>query len=857
MQCTKRILALAVIASLPALMVGCGGDDGKSGTPGTNGANGVDGAKGADGTSGVNGINGTNGTNGATGAAGANGAQSLIQQTLLAAGDAQCFNGGVKIESGIDANSDKILQAAEVNQTNYQCDKSALNTHMNFNRIATLPSCMQINATCNTNDLTAAEIVAASTDGMTLVYTDSPKNQIGFVDIANPNLPKAIGVLAMGSEPTSIAVKGSNALVAVNTSADYVNVSGKLVVVDIATKTEIHSINLGGQPDSIAISPDGNYALVVIENERDETLSGGIPPQLPAGKLVIVDLSAAAPTAWTTRDVDLTGIATLYPSDPEPEYVDINSDNMAVVTLQENNHIALVNLVTGTIVRHFTASSVDLVNVDLTDDRPAVIKPVEVQNARLREPDGVSWINNEYFATANEGDLNGGTRGFSIFNSMGEVVWDSGSDLDDMAIRFGHYQDRRSDAKGNEPENIELGVFGDNRYLFVNSERSSLIFVYDLADPKKPVFKQVLPATAAPEGGLAIPSRNLLVVASESDLRNVAIRAGINIYSYNTQAQKYPTVQSMNRADGNPIPWSALSALSADANNPSILYSIEDSFFGQNRIFTLDVSSKPALIVGETKIMDTNNVFATSGVNAGLPAFTNAELAAMINADKSVNIDPEGLAKASDGGFWIASEGSGAAASAASMNMIFKTDAYGVIESVISLPAPVNALQTNNGFEGIAEYNNSLYLAFQRAWGAEANPRIGIYDLASQTWQFVFYPLDTYSSQFAGGWVGLSEITSIGNGEFMVLERDNRGGPDAAIKRLYKINLQAVTDGATITKTLIKDIKPVLGGTTGPLLEKVEGTALMANGDVYIVTDNDGVNDHSGETQLINLGKLF
>jgi hypothetical protein len=240
-----------------------------------------------------------------------------------------------------------------------------------------------------------------------------------------------------------------------------------------------------------------------------------------------------------------------------------------------------------------------------------------------------------------------------------------------------------------------------------------------------------------------------------------------------------------------------------------------------------------------------------------LASVTNAELAAMINADKSVNIDPEGLAKAADGGFWIASEGSGAAASAASMNLIFKTDVFGVIESVIHLPAAVNALQINNGFEGIAEYNNSLYLAFQRAWAGEANPRIGIYDLATETWKFVYYPLDAYNSQFAGGWVGLSEITAIGNGEFMVLERDNRGGLDASLKRLYKINLQTATDGQTITKTLIKDIKPVLGATTGTLIEKVEGTALMANGDVYIVTDNDGVNDHSGETQLINLGKLF
>jgi hypothetical protein len=34
------------------------------------------------------------------------------------------------------------------------------------------------------------------------------------------------------------------------------------------------------------------------------------------------------------RTVDLTDIADLYPGDPEPEYVDINDDNVAVVTFR-------------------------------------------------------------------------------------------------------------------------------------------------------------------------------------------------------------------------------------------------------------------------------------------------------------------------------------------------------------------------------------------------------------------------------------------------------------------------------------------------------------------------------------------
>jgi hypothetical protein len=31
----------------------------------------------------------------------------------------------------------------------------------------------------------------------------------------------------------------------------------------------------------------------------------------------------------------------------------------------------------------------------------------------------------------------------------------------------------------------------------------------------------------------------------------------------------------------------------------------------------------------------------------------------------------------------------------------------------------------------------------------------------------------------------------------------------------------------------------------------------MANGDVLIVNDNDGVDDNSGETRLINLGDIL
>ncbi len=741
---------------------------------------------------------------------------------------------------------------------------SAPDSSKSFIRTATFPVCQQIGASCESDEETASEIVAASDDGLTLIYTNSPKDEIGFVDITDVAAPRGLGTLAMGGEPTSVTVLGANALVAVNTSADFVNVAGKLAVVDIASRTSIADIVLPGQPDSVARSKDGKYIAVVIENERDEESGDGAPPQAPAGSLVIVDVSGA-PGTWTTRTVDLTGLATLFPSDPEPEYVDINDDNVAVVTLQENNHIVLVELSSGNVIRHFTAGTVDLDQLDLTDaPRPNQISFTERQVGRQREPDGVTWISSTQFVTANEGDLAGGSRGFTVFNVEGSVAHEAGMSLEHAIARIGHYNDKRSDAKGNEPENAEFGRFEGTDYLFVASERSSVIAVYDLSQRNAPQFKQVLPAALAPEGVLAIPSRNLLIAASEADSRADLVRAGLNIYQYQTAQPSYPTIESGDRADGTPIPWAALSGLAAGTGD--IVYSIEDSFFRGNRIFEIDTATRPAKLQKEIRITDPDGRIAALATS--LPdvqdadAFDDTDLAAMVNADGSVNIDPEGIAVASGGGFWIASEGNGTVGEAArpvlTANLIFKVTAGGVIEDIVMLPPDVNAKQVRFGYEGVAEADGKLVLAFQRAWIGESEPRIGVYDLAAKNWQFVLYPLDAVASP-NGGWVGLSDISALGTNGFLVVERDNQYGPDARIKRLYRIDLSSATDGTTLTKTLVRDLLPDLKAPGGNVYEKIEGLAVMSDGDVLIVNDNDGVDDgaNSGEVQLINLGTIL
>lgn len=838
----KNRLNLAVMLALPVLLSACNGDDGADGQPG------------------------------ATGSPGAEGATSLVVQTQLFSGNEACFNGGVQFDSGVDANGDGVLSSDEIAQTTFSCTPTVVNEFENFVRVATFPVCLQEDVSCNTDIETVAEIVAVSADGTTLIYTDSAQNRAGFVDINDPANPQPAGVVELPGEPTSVTVIGPYALLAVNTSADFVNVSGSVEVIDIASRAIVRSLDVGGQPDSIARSPDGNFAAVVIENERDEELvvngeEGGLP-QAPAGTMFTIDTSGDV-ADWTVTEVVLTGLADIAPDDPEPEYVDINADNIAVVTFQENNHIVLVDLETNSILNSFNAGTVNLTQIDTQED--GVISQTDSLPGSVREPDGVTWLGTNYFATANEGDFQDGARGFTIFSVEGEVVFEAGNTIDHLTARIGHYPDERSGNRGNEPENAEFGVYGDERFLFINSERSSLTLVYDVADYTHPVFKQVLPASLEPEGALAIPSRNLFVTASEADARDDGVRSSLNIFQYNTQPSAYPTINSVNRLDGTPIPFAALSGLAASPTDANTLYTVEDSFFNSNRILELDVTSFPARLTREIAITDPNGVFASLDVVAladpsvddddpsRVNVFDEADLADLINTDGTVNIDPEGIAVATQGGFWVVSEGSGTFDDTGrpinSRNLIFRTDTNGVIQTVIRLPAEVDAIQRRFGFEGVAEADGQLVVAFQREWGGEPNVRLGIYDLSAQTWSFLMYPLDAVQSQ-NGGWVGLSDISALGNGQFLVLERDNQSNLDAAVKRIYQIDISGLADGGLVAKRLVRDI---LSDVTQTHLtfEKIEGLAVSTNGQVYIVNDNDGVDDNSGETQLINLGNIL
>jgi DNA-binding beta-propeller fold protein YncE len=362
-----------------------------------------------------------------------------------------------------------------------------------------------------------AEIIAATPDGGTLIYTDSASQVIGLVDVNDPANPGEAGTVAVAGEPTSVAVtpNGSYALAVVHGTPDH------LVVIDLNNITAAPVIRtLGGQPDSIAISPDGRYAAIVIENERDETVNGGEMPQSPAGFVTIVDL-VGPPAGWNLRDVSLLNVADRFPTDPEPEFVDINANNQAAVTLQENNHIVIIDLPSGIILNDFTAGLVSH-RADLLDDEK--IRLSDLLEDSRREPDGIHWTAAGNLVVANEGDYDldvdfVGGRGFTIFNPAGGIVFESGAELEREVVRAGCYDDSRSDAKGTEPEGVEIANFGGKSYLFVGMERAKpgAVAVYLLKKEANPEFLQVLQTGSRPEGLLALPQRDLFVTANEGN----------------------------------------------------------------------------------------------------------------------------------------------------------------------------------------------------------------------------------------------------------------------------------------------------------------------------------------------------
>lgn len=714
-----------------------------------------------------------------------------------------------------------------------------------YHRTATYPVYLNKPAEDPVDKETVAEISTVTPDGNTVIYTDAAAKRIGFVDITDPAKPVGKGTLSLAElghkddQPTSVAAVNDHVLVVVDTTGgDFAHPSGRVDIVRIADRTRVHSIDLGGQPDSIAISPDGTFAAIAMENQRNEEFTPpgkeeGDLPQPPTGFVQLIDLTGA-PNTWTPRKVDFdveaarkAGLDT--PEDLEPEYVSINSRGQVAVTLQENNGIAVLDGHTGQVAKIFSAGNQSVTGIDTKED--AVIDQTGSIEDTPREPDAIGWIGDDYVATANEGDWKGGTRGWTIFDAgTGKVVWDAGSSLEQLAVRTGLHIESRAESKGPEPEGLAITTIGGRPVALIASERSNFVAVYDVSEPAAPRFRQILPTTPGPEGVLPIPSRNLLAISSESDDAEARVRASVTIYGYGDDFKaegkpNFPSIVSGD-IDGAPIGWGALGALSADPKHDNRLYTATDIAYGPARILGIDVAHKPALI-------DTELAVTEDG--------------------KPVTLDTEGVSARSDGGFVLAVEGEDGAG-----NQIVYVAADGHIEKRVSLPKDIAAQLGSQGFEGVAVDGDAVWVALQRELKSDPKGivRIGRYTLDGDRWDWFGYQLDTTATK--DDWVGVSEI-AVHNGQLLVLERDKLNGPEARVKALYRV---AIPENATnptdkldvLPKTLARNLLPDLQATNGYVQEKVEGFAIAGNQNLYVVTDNDGLDDANGETVFLDLG---
>ncbi|GIG30729.1 choice-of-anchor I family protein [Cellulomonas marina] len=91
-----------------------------------------------------------------------------------------------------------------------------------------------------------------------------------------------------------------------------------------------------------------------------------------------------------------------------------------------------------------------------------------------------------------------GTRSFSVWDTDGTLVFDSGDAFEQLTAQAlpGYFNsghagtafDDRSDAKGPEPEGVAVGTVGGRTYAFVGFERVGGIAVLDVTEPERSAF---------------------------------------------------------------------------------------------------------------------------------------------------------------------------------------------------------------------------------------------------------------------------------------------------------------------------------------------------------------------------------
>lgn len=436
-------------------------------------------------------------------------------------------------------------------------------------------------ASINLGGLGAAEITAfdPSTDKLFAVNNSYILNKIDVIDISNPALISVIHSISMvpyGGYVNSVAV--SNGKLAAAVESTDKQAAGKIVVFNTSTYAEIKSINVGSLPDMVTFTNDGNYIISANEGEPSDNYVND-----PEGSVSIIKVSDYSVktinfstfenqlTALTAKGFRIFGPGKNFNKDIEPEYITVSDDNTtAYVTLQENNAIAEIDIVSGIVKKimplGFKDYSLAENAIDASDKDSKVAFTTYNKVFGMYMPDAIAYYNyngKPYLFTANEGDSREytafiemkraatvtfdptnfptaatlqkdaslgrlnitttlgdtdgdgdfdalyslGARSFSVWDAItGAQVFDSKNELDKKADELKIYDDGRSDDKGVEPESIAIGRVGSKTIAVVGMERADAFAIYDITTPTAPVFIKMYKTGDAPEGIIFIPA---------------------------------------------------------------------------------------------------------------------------------------------------------------------------------------------------------------------------------------------------------------------------------------------------------------------------------------------------------------
>ncbi|MES9832164.1 MAG: choice-of-anchor I family protein [Candidatus Thiodiazotropha sp. DIVDIV] len=399
-----------------------------------------------------------------------------------------------------------------------------------------------------------------SGDGLQIVDLSDIKNPVmgSLIDpMAEPFNLNSSAITSVDVCDGRIAFAVPNAVQTDNGSVVFLDKRGKL----------LHTVTVGALPDMVTFTGDCETLLVANEGEPDNGIDpeGSISIiNSDSGKVKTADFTKFNGMEDTLRAQGVRifpGVSSA--NDFEPEYIAVTKNNKtAYVVLQEANAVAVVNIKRAKVKRILPLGLKDhsLVGNELdASDRDSVINIRNWPLQGMYMPDGIAMFGkgrkHQYFITANEGDardadervkgltldpvvfpnadelqsdfnmgriqvssIDGdtdgdgdfdqlqsyGARSFSIWDLKGNLVYDSGSDIESIVATYGrdNADDGRSDNKGPEPEGVEVGRIGKRTYAFIGLERTSQVLVYDVSRPWSPRFMQILQhdMDEAPEG---------------------------------------------------------------------------------------------------------------------------------------------------------------------------------------------------------------------------------------------------------------------------------------------------------------------------------------------------------------------